>query len=348
MRACRGDSASVAVRHDKRTDMQTGPFGRRRAAVSVALVALLGVHVGVLAQEYPSRPIRLLVGVAPGGGTDFVARMVAQKLNEAWGQAVVVDNRTGATGLIAMELTAKAPPDGYTLFVFNVGHMMSAHLTRKVAFDPVKDFAPVSLVANGTLMLATHPSLATKTVADLVSAAKARPGRINYASGGAGGVQHLSAELLKREAGIDLVHVPYKGSGPGTLALLAGEVQVFITNMLAVLPHSRAGRLNGLAVMGATRNPAAPEIPTFRESGYPSVDVSLWQGVYAPARTPAPIIRKLSDQIAAAAKAPDSVRALADQGAEPAGLGPGEFTAFLAREREKWLRVARDAKILQP
>jgi len=326
--------------------MQRRNSMRCRAAVSLAVAWLIATQAGPAAsQEFPSRPIRLLVGTAPGGGTDYAARMVAQKLNDAWGQPVVVDNRTGATGLIAMELTAKAPPDGHTLFVFNVGHMMSAHLTRKVAFDPVKDFAPVSLIANGTLMLAVHPSLQVKTVAELISAAKARPGQINYASGGAGGVQHLSAELLKREAGINLVHVPYKGSGPGTLALLAGEVQVFITNMLALLPHTRAGRLHALAAMGATRSAAAPEIPTFAQAGYAAVDVSLWQGMFAPAGTPPAVLKKLSDQIAIIVRQPDSIRGLADQGAEPAGLGPAEFAKFVAVEREKWLRVARDAKI---
>jgi tripartite-type tricarboxylate transporter receptor subunit TctC len=320
--------------------------GWQGPVVAAALVVACGIEARhAAAQEFPTRPMRLLVGVAAGGGTDFVARMLAQRMNEAWGQPVIVDNRTGATGLIALELTAKAPPDGHTLIVFNLGHMMSAHLARKVTFDPVKAFTPVSLVANGTLLLAAHPSTGAKTVAELVTAARARPGQINYASGGAGSLQHLGAELLKREAKIDLVHVPYKGSGPGTLALLSGEVHLFIANMLPMMPHVRAGRLHALAVTTSTRSPAAPDVPTFGQAGYPAVDVSLWQGVLAPAGTPPAILEKISRQIATIVRTPEATRVLAEQGADPAGLGPAEFGQFLARERDKWLRVAREAKI---
>jgi tripartite-type tricarboxylate transporter receptor subunit TctC len=297
------------------------------------------------AQDYPNRPIRFLVGVAPGGGTDFMARLVGQKLNEAWGQPVVVDNRTGATGLIAMEMAARATPDGYTLIVFNVGHMMSAHLARKVAFDPVKDFAAVSLLANGTSMLGIHPSLPAKTLRDFVAYAKIRPGKINYASGGHGGIQHLATELLKLEAGIDITHVPYKGSGPGTLALVSGQVEVFLTNVLALAPLVKSGKVTGLAVTGAKRVSAAPDIPTFAEVGYPSVDVSLWQGMFAPAGTPSAIIDKLSKTIAASLKTPEVTRLLAGQGAEPAGTTPAEFARYVEVERARWLKVVREAKI---
>jgi tripartite-type tricarboxylate transporter receptor subunit TctC len=310
-----------------------------------ALLALATAVNGSQAADYPAKPIRILVGVAPGGGTDFMARLVAQKLNEAWGQPVVVDNRIGATGLIAMEMLAKATPDGYTLIVFNVGHMMSAHLARKVTFDPVKDFAPVSLMANGTSMLGIHPSIPVKTLPDFVAFAKARPGKINYASGGIGGIQHLATELLNLEAGIHLVHVPYKGSGPGTVALLSGQVEVFLTNFLALMPHVRSGKITGLAVTGSKRQSAAPDIPTFSEAGYPGVNVSLWQGMYAPAGTPEVVIDKLSQTIAAAVNKPDVAELLARQGAEPAGTTPAEFGKFLKGERERWLRVVRDAKI---
>ena len=322
---------------------------RTQLRVSGSLLAILIGVVGVVGQaaaaDYPTKPIRFLVGVAPGGGTDFMARLVGQKLNEAWGQPVVVDNRIGATGLIAMELLANAAPDGYTFIVFNVGHMMSAHLARKVAFDPVKAFAPVSLMANGTSMLGVHPSIPARTVRDFVAFAKAQPGKLSYASGGVGGIQHLATELLKREAGIDVVHVPYKGSGPGTLALLSGEVQVFLTNALALLPLTKSGKVTGLAVTGSKRMHVAPDIPTFAEAGFPSVDVSLWQGMYAPAGTPSAILDKVSRAIATSVRTAEVVRLLEAQGAEPAGTTPVEFGRFLQDERERWLKVVRDAKI---
>jgi tripartite-type tricarboxylate transporter receptor subunit TctC len=317
----------------------------RRAISGLCAATALGLSPCLPAADYPVKPIRFLVGVAPGGGTDFMARLVGQKLTDAWGPPVVVDNRLGATGLIAMEMLARAAPDGYTLIVFNVGHMMSAHLARKVAFDPVKDFAPVSLMANGTSMLGIHPTIPAKTVRDFVAYAKSRPGKINYASGGYGGIQHLSTELLKLEAGIDLVHVPYKGSGPGTVALVSGQVEVFLTNVLALLPHMKAGRVVGLAVTGEKRVGAAPDVPTFSEAGFPSVNVSLWQGMFAPAGTPRAIIEKLSATIAASLKTPEVTRLLAAQGAEPAGSTPAEFGRFVQQERERWLRVVREAKI---
>ena len=282
----------------------------RRRSIGVIAVLTLGMWGIALAAEYPTKPIRFLVGVAPGGGTDFMARLVAQKLNDAWGQPVVVDNRIGATGLIAMEMLAKAAPDGYTVIVFNVGHMMSAHLARKVSFDPVKDFAPVSLMANGTSMLGLHPSIPARSVQELVAHAKAHPGKLSYASGGIGGIQHLATELLKREAAIDVVHVPYKGSGPGTVALLSGQVQMFLTNALALLPHTKSGKVNGLAVTGEKRMRAAPDIPTFAEAGYPTVDIDLWQGMFAPAGTPDAVIDKLSSTIAAQVRTPEVTRML--------------------------------------
>jgi tripartite-type tricarboxylate transporter receptor subunit TctC len=325
--------------------MKSNADRHRSRSIGVFAALALGMWGIALAAEYPTKPIRFLVGVAPGGGTDFMARLVAQKLNEALGQPVVVDNRIGATGLIAMEMLAKAAPDGYTVIVFNVGHMMSAHLARKVSFDPVKDFAPVSLMANGTSMLGMHPSIPARSVRELVAHAKAHPGKLSYASGGIGGIQHLATELLKREAAIDVVHVPYKGSGPGTVALLSGQVQLFLTNALALIPHTKTGKVNGLAVTGDKRMNAAPDIPTFSEAGYPTVDISLWQGMFAPAGTPSAVIEKLSSTIAAQVRTPEVARVLEAQGAEPAGSTPAEFGHFVQKERERWLQVVRDAKI---
>jgi len=326
--------------------MKTSRTSRRLAAAAAMIWIMLAANAsGAQAAEYPVRPIRFLVGVAPGGGTDYVARLIAQKLSDKWGQPVVTDNRTGATGLIAMELTARATPDGYTCIVFNIGHLMSAALSRKATLDTTKDFAPVSLIALGTLMLASHSSLPATNLAEFIAYAKSRPGQLNYASGGSGGTQHLAMELFKHVAGIDLTHVPYKGSGPGTLALLSGQVQAFITNVLALYTHVKTGRLRALAVANPKRNPLVPEVPTFAELGYPKVDVNLWQGIMLPAQTPPAIVEKLSRAIVEAVHSPDVVEKLATQGAEPAGTSPREFADFLRSERSKWLTLIKEANI---
>jgi tripartite-type tricarboxylate transporter receptor subunit TctC len=294
---------------------------------------------------YPTKPIRFLVGVAPGGGTDFAARLIGQKLSEAWGQPVVVDNRTGATGLIAMGLLANSPPDGYTCIVFNIAHLMSAVLSRRAGFDPDKAFAPVSQIATGTVMLAVHPSMPGGGLADFVAHARANPGKLAYASGGQASIQHLSMELFAREARINLLHVPYKGTGPGMVDLVAGQVQASFTNILALHPHVKAGRLRALAVANPKRSALAEDVPTFVELGYGKVEISLWQGIMAPAGTPPAILEKLARAVAEAARAPDSVARLAGQGAEPAGTSPREFDGFLKSERARWQALARDLKI---
>jgi tripartite-type tricarboxylate transporter receptor subunit TctC len=319
--------------------------GEKRFWKVCLLTSAFCLSAAATAQQYPDRPIRLLVGVAPGGGTDFVSRLIGQKLTEKWGQPVVTDNRTGATGLIAFGTAASAAPDGHTALVFNIGHLMSASLARNPGFDTVRDFAPVTLIATGTLMLAVHSSVPASNVKEFVSYARANAGKLNYASGGNAGVQHLATELLKREAKIELTHVPFKGGGPGTVALVAGEVQAFITNVLSLHPHIKAGRIRGLAVASPRRNAIAPDVPTFAEAGYPTVDVNLWQGMLVPARTPAAVVEKLSAAIAEAVRSPDSTAKLATQGAEPAGTTPKEFAAFLKNERTRWLKLAKEARI---
>ena len=306
---------------------------------------LCAVATAATAQQYPDRPIRFLVGVAPGGGTDFISRVIGQKLTEKWGQPVVTDNRTGATGLIAFATTASAVPDGHTAIIFNIGHLMSAALAKNPGFDPVRDFAPVTLIATGSLMLGVHQSVPATNVKEFVAYARANAGKLNYASGGPASTQHLAMELLKREAKINLTHVPFKGGGPGTVALVSGEVQAFITNVLSQIPHMKSGRIKGLAVASPKRNIAAPEVPTFAEAGYPTVDVNLWQGILVPAKTPAPVIDKLAAAITEAVRAPDLAPKLASQGAEPAGTTPAEFGKFLASERARWLKLAKEAKI---
>jgi tripartite-type tricarboxylate transporter receptor subunit TctC len=327
--------------------MRRYPSSRQLAAVAAlsAVVFATGACAADAAKDYPSRPIRFLIPVAPGGGTDYAARLMAQMVGEKWGQTIVPDNRPGATGLIGMKLAADAPADGYTAIVFNIGHLMSTALAKNSTVDTARDLAPVSLIATGTLMLAVPPSLPVANVTEFIAYAKAHPGKLNYASGGAGGTQHLAMELLKREAHIDLTHVPYKGSGPGTFALLSGQVEAFITNILALYPHVKAGKLKALAVANPKRNPLLPDVPTFAEVGYPGVEVNLWQGIMVPARTPRAIVNKLSRAIVEAVHTPEAAEKLATQGAEPAGTSPREFGDFLNRERSKWLALVKDAHI---
>ncbi|MEO8441330.1 MAG: tripartite tricarboxylate transporter substrate binding protein [Betaproteobacteria bacterium] len=315
------------------------------AAILIGSVVTTGAVAADAAKDYPSHPIRFIVPVAPGGGTDYMARLMAQMVGDKWGQTIVPDNRPGATGLIGMKLAAEAPADGYTAIVFNIGHLMSTALAKNSTVDTARDFIPVSLIATGTLMLAVNPSVPVANVTEFIAYAKAHPGKLNYASGGPGGTQHLAMELLKREAHIDLTHVPYKGSGPGTFALLSGQVEAFITNILALYPHVKAGKLKALAVANPKRNPLLPDVPTFAEAGYPGVEVNLWQGIMVPAHTPRAIVNKLSRAIVEAVHTPDASEKMATQGAEPAGTSPREFADFLQSERNKWLALVRDAHI---
>ncbi len=295
--------------------------------------------------NYPTTPIRFLVGVAPGGGTDFAARLVGAKLAEKFGHPVITDNRTGATGNIALELTAKAPPDGYTLVVFNLGHLTSALLSRSARIDAERDFVPVSQIATGTLMLAIHASVPAKNLNEFITHARGKAGQINYGSGGIGSNQHLAMELLKREARLDLTHVPYRGTGPIAVDLVAGQIQVAISNLLGFYPHVKSGRLTALAVTSDKRNPLAPEIATIGELGYPKVQADIWQGMLAPAKTPPAIIDKISRAIAEAVAQPDVIQKLAAQGGGPAGTSPREFGKFLRAESTKWIALAKEVNI---
>lgn len=310
-----------------------------------ALMVAGPCHAAAPAAAYPVKPIRFLVGVAPGGGTDFAARLIGARLSERWGQPVITDNRTGATGNIAMELTARAPADGYTFVVFNIGHLTSALLSRSARIDAARDFAAVSQIASGTLMLAMHPGLPSKNLKDFIAHARSRPGQINYGSGGVASTQHLAMELLKHEAKLDLVHVPYKGTGPITVDLVAGQVQVAISNVLGFYPHVKAGRLVALGVTTDKRSALAPDIATMAELGYPKVQIDIWQGVMAPARTPPAILDKLSRAIAEIVAEPDVVQKLAAQGASPAGTSPKAFDQFLKDETQKWLALAKAVNI---
>lgn len=294
---------------------------------------------------YPVKPVRVIISTSPSGGTDFAARIFGQKLTELWGQSVVMDNRPGATGLIGLDVAAHANPDGYTLLVMNVGHLITAALSEKLNFDVMKDLTPISVIATTPVMFVVHPSVSARTIQEFVALAKSQPGKLLYASGGSGGVQHLSTELFKQEAKIDLVHVPYKGTGPGLIDLLGGQVQLTLTSVPSVLPHVQSGKLRALAVTGSARVPAAPNVPTFKESGLPGVSVEIWYGLLAPSRTPAYIIEKIASSAAEVANMEDVKEKMSRGGADAVGNKPAQFAAYYKNEREKWVKVARQANI---
>lgn len=301
---------------------------------------------GTRDEGYPTKPMRMICPSAPGGTTDLTARLVAQKLTDAWGKQVVVDNRPGTGGMIGTELVARAAPDGYTLLLGTItSHAISPALNKHLSFDPIKDFSPVSLVVSSPQLLAVNPSMPVRTVQDLVALAKSKPGQLNYGSAGNGNSSHLVVELFKGATGINIVHVPYKGSGPAITGVVANEVQMIITGVLALSPHLKSGRLRGIAVTSAKRVPVFPQLPTFMESGIKNFDVSSWFGVFVPAGTSKTIIAKLNDEIRKMLEDSELRKRLTDQGAEPVRDSPEEFTAFVKSELARWDKVVKDAHI---
>jgi len=296
------------------------------------------------AQSYPSKPIRFLVGFPPGGTNDIVARALAQKLTENVGQSFVVENRGGANTAIATEIAARAVPDGYTILLNAPGHATNPAL-MKLAFDPVKDFAFISLAAETQNLVAVHPSFPPRNVRELIAFSKKHPGEINYASSGTGTTVHLSAELFQFMAGIKWVHIPYKGGGPAVIELLAGQTSLMFANMPTVIQYVRGGKLRALAATGARRSSAAPDIPTVAESGIPGFEVTVWYGVSAPAMTPRAIVNRLNSEIVRALNSPDLRERLKSQGAEPVGNTPEQYTAFIQDEIAKWAKVIQAAGI---
>ena len=294
-------------------------------------------------QDYPGRSIRLVVPYAPGSTTDTLARLLGTKLTAALGQQVVIDNRAGAAGNIGTDIVAKAAADGYTLAVVPGSHAINPSLYAKLPFDPVKDFAPVALIGSAPLLIAAHPAVAASSMRELIALAKAKPGEIRYASGGSGSPSHLSMELLKSMAGIDLVHVPYKGGGSVLTALLSAEVQLTPSGALVLLPLARAGRIRLLATTGAKRLAVLPEVATVAESGVPGYVVTGWWGMLAPAGTPRPVVQKLNAEIGRALQSADLRERLAADGIEAAGGTPDAFAEYLRREISLWSKVVRDS-----
>lgn len=307
-------------------------------AACVALVSNVGESFG---QSYPSQPIRFIVPYAAGGGVDLIARAIAPRLSERLGQPVVIDNRGGAGGNIGTELAAKTEPNGYTLVMGAAALAINASLYRKLPFDPAKDFAPIALIAATPNILAVHPVVPAKSVKDLIRLAKAKPGTLNYASAGNGTTSHLAGELLKTMAGIDIVHIPYKGTSPAVVALLSGEAAIMLAPALTLMGHIKANRVRGLAVTGAKRSPAIPELPTVAESGVPGFEARQWYGVLAPAGTPKPIVTRLNDEVVKIVQSPEVTKRFLSEGSEPIGSTPEEFDRYIKAEIAKWAKVVQ-------
>ena len=313
---------------------------------AVLAVAVASCAVPVLAQQYPSRPIRMIIGFPPGGGTDIIGRIVAQKLSDALGQQILPDNRGGASGQIGAELAAKAPPDGYTVFMAHIAAIsILPSLVSKLPYDAQKDFATITLVAIGPNLLVVHPSVPAKNVRELVALAKARPGQLHYASPGAGTVQHLAAELFKLQAKVDMLHIPYKGSGQSIVDLIAGHVHLDFDSVPPVLPHVRSGRLRALAVTSEKRFSILPEIPTVTEGGVPGFDMSTWWGLVAPAAVSKDIVVRLQNETIKVLRQADVKEKIAFAGADTIGNTAEQFGAFIRAETAKYARIVRDAKI---
>lgn len=310
------------------------------AALGVA--AAIGAG-DVYAQTYPTKPIRMICPFPPGGTTDVVARIVAQGLTEAWGQQVIVDNRPGAGALIGTEMAAKSPADGYTVLLGSITtHAVNPALHKKLNFDVINDFAPVTLVVSSPQLLAVHPSVAAKSAKELIALAKTKPGQLNYASAGSGTSPHLTFELFKTAVGVDIRHVPYKGTGPAITELVGGQVQAMITGVVALMPHVKSGKLRGLAVTSKARVGALPELPTIIESGVPNFDVSSWFGVFLPAGTPRAVVTKMNGQIRKIVETPEVRKRLVDLGADPETNTPEQFAAYVRSEKVRWGKVVRD------
>ncbi len=311
----------------------------------MALVAILSLFAAPApAQPYPNKPVRFLVGFVPGGTNDIVARALAQKLTENMGQTVVVENRGGANTAIATEVAARAAPDGYTILLNATGHATNPAL-MKLPFDSLKDFAFIARVAEAQNVVVVHPLFPPRNVKELIALSKRRSGEINFASSGTGTTVHLSAELFQYMTGIKWVHIPYKGGGPAVIELIAGQTQIMFSNMPTAIQYVRDGRLRALAVTGASRASAAPELPTVAESGVPGYEVTAWYGVSAPAKTPRVIVDRLHAEIARALNAPDLRTRLTSQGADPAPLTPEQYSAFVQSEIVKWTKVIQAAGI---
>ncbi len=309
-----------------------------------AATLLLALTAGVLADDYPSRPIRLIIPFPPGGSNDVVGRLVAQQLGTVLGQQVFVDNRGGAGGVIGTDVAAKAAPDGYTLLVVSLAHAVNASL-YKLPYDHEKAFAPVAMFGSGTNVVAVNPDLPVNSLQELIALAKKKPGELNYASAGVGSFQHLGGELFKLMAGVDIVHVPFRGGGPAMVDVMGGHTKIVFSSLIQTTPHVKAGKLKALATGGAKRNPVLPDVPTVAEAGVPGYEANNWWGMLAPAGTPPAIVDKLNKAVSAALDAPELQAQFEKEGATVIKMQPTEFGKYVQTETEKWARVVKEAHI---
>jgi tripartite-type tricarboxylate transporter receptor subunit TctC len=309
------------------------------------LAAALFAATSVAAQEYPTRPIRIVVPQSPGASTDITARLIGQKLNESFKQPVVVDNRPGSSGIAGTEIVARAVPDGHTLMVVASSFSINPALQSKLPYDPIHDFTPVTQLSKFPNMLAAHPSVPVKTLQDVIALARAKPGQLNYASAGSGTGTHMSAELLKQMTKIDIVHIPYKGGGPAMVAAMGGQTQLIFGTTVGLLLHVRTGKLKAIALTSAKRSAAAPEIPTFAESGVPGYEHEPWNAMFAPAKMPRAVLAKLNAEVGRILHTPEVKKVFEHEGADPVGNSPEQFAAILKSEIAKWMKVVKAAGI---
>jgi len=314
------------------------------SCAALAAVAILVASPPISAQQYPTKPVKIIVAFAPGGGNDFIARFMAQRLATALGQQFIVENRPGAGGSIGFEAGVRSPSDGYTLTLISNSYTVNPSL-YKLKFDPVTDITSVIQISQGPYIVVVHPSLPVKTIQELIALAKSKPGQINFASPGQGTITHLAGELFVSMAGIKVIHIPYKGTGPALTDTIAGQTNVLLGSTAATLPHVRSGRLRALAVTTAKRLPAEPDVPTVAESGVPGYEVILWHGLIGPRGLPRPIVNRLNGEVTTVLKLRETAEQLQNDGVSPAGGAPEQFLATIKREIEVWRKVVTDVGV---
>jgi tripartite-type tricarboxylate transporter receptor subunit TctC len=318
--------------------------GRPAAALAALLLLPFAAVSTAQAQAWPERAVRLIVPFPPGGSNDIVGRVIGQHLGERLGRPVVIDNRGGAGGTIGTEAAVRSQPDGYTMLVISVAYSYNPSI-YKLPYDPVKAIVPVAMIGSGPNVLVVHPSLPVKSVKDLIALAKARPGQLNYATAGIGSFQHLSSELFRLMAGVNIVHIPYKGGGPAMVALMSGQAEISIGSLIQTIPHIRSGKFRALATGGAKRNPALPDAPTISEAGVKGYEASNWWGIVAPAGVSPAIVRRVNEEVAVILKQPDVQKWFVNEGAEAVSKTPDEFRQWILSEMDKWGKVVRQAGI---
>jgi tripartite-type tricarboxylate transporter receptor subunit TctC len=310
----------------------------------MAVGFLVAFSIAAAAQDYPTKPVRLIVPFPPGGSNDVVGRIIATGLSERLGKQVVVDNRGGAGGVLGTEIAANAPPDGYTLLVISLAHTVNPGL-YKLKYDPIKSFVPVAMLGSGVNVLCVHPSVPVNTLKELLALAKEKPGTLNYATAGSGSFQHMGSELFKLMAGIDIVHVPFRGGGPAMIDVVGGHSQIVLSSLIQTMPHIRSGKLKPLGTGGKKRSPVLPDVPTIAEAGVSGYEMANWWGIVAPAGTPQAIVDRLAKEIGGVLTSPETQKVFSNEGAEVVQKTGAEFGAFIEAELVKWQRVVREAKI---